>query len=265
MPDSKDVSTQEICSQSVKQPADAHLASKAQFHRLQQELQTPQQHARSYSGQKRRISQSSDLLLSTERSKQQRVTQRDLFRAEKEQSQPAQCSPTSALHQLHAASPQLTRPPLVDANIELSSPTLMLQQAIDTSLHSSPVACVLPMLQGRSAEVLHSRLSRCELLPEHTAAGRQLLELEAQLQSLVGARKLIMLMKFAGLTMACCCTQKGSNALPYPMVTLSVHRCYKACLRLYPDGAAAPTATTAQMNPISPFRPKQHQPASCAA
>jgi len=37
--------------------------------------------------------------------------------------------------------------------------------------------------------VLRSRLGRCDLLPEHTAAGRQLLELEAQLQSLVGARK----------------------------------------------------------------------------
>jgi len=196
MPDSKDASTQEICSQSVKQqPADAHLAPKAQFHRLQQELKTPQQHARSYSGQKRRISQSSDLLLSTERSKQQRVTQRDLFRADKEQSQsslasqPAQCSPTSALHQLHAASPQLARPPLVEANTELNSPTPMSQQAIDTSLHSSPVASALPLLQGRSAEVLHSRLSRCDLLPEHTATGRQLLEMEAQLQSLVGARK----------------------------------------------------------------------------
>jgi len=196
MPDSKDVSTQEICSQSVKQqPADAHLPLKAQFHKLQQELQTPQQHARSYSGQKRRISQSSDLLLSTERSKQQRVTQRDLFRADKEQSQsslasqPAQCSPTSALHQLHAAPPQLARPPLVDANTELNSPTLMSQQAIDMSLHSIPAACALPLLQGRSAEVLHSRLGRCDLLPEHTAAGRQLMEMEVQLQSLVGARQ----------------------------------------------------------------------------
>ena len=60
---------------------------------------------------------------------------------------------------------------------------------MDTSLHSSPVACAVPQLQGRSAEVLRSRLGRCDLLPEHTAAGRQLLELEAQLQSLVGARK----------------------------------------------------------------------------
>lgn len=193
MPDSKDASSQEFCSQSVKQqPADAHLP---QFQRLQQDLETPQQHARSYSGQKRRISQSSDLLLSTERSQQQRVTQRDLFRADKEQLQsslaspPAQCSPTSALHQLHAASPQLARSPLVDANTDLHSPTLMSQQAIDMSVHSSPVACALPLLQGRSAEVLHLRLGRCDLLPEHTAAGRQLLELEAQLQSLVGARK----------------------------------------------------------------------------
>ena len=190
MPTSKFVSTQETCSQSVKQEyADAHLP---QFHQFQQ-LQTPQQNASSYSGQKRRISQSSDLLLSTERSKQQRVTQRDLFRADKEQSQsslasqPAQCSPTSAVHQLHAASPRLARPPLVDANTDLN--TLMSQQAIDTSLHSSPVACALPLLQGRSAEVLHLRLGRCDLLPEHTAAGRQLLEMEAQLQSLVGARK----------------------------------------------------------------------------
>ncbi len=150
MPDSKDAFTQEICSQSVKQqPADAHLP---QFQRLQQDLETPQQHARSYSGQKRRISQSSDLLLSTERSQQQRVTQRDLFRADKEQlqsslaSQPAQCSPTSALHQLHAASPQLARPPLVDANTELNSPALMSQQAMDTCLHSSPVACAVPLL-----------------------------------------------------------------------------------------------------------------------
>ena len=190
MPDSKD---EDICSQSVKQqPADAHLS---QFQRFQQDSQTPQQHARSYSGQKRRISQSSDLLLSTERSQQQRVTQRELFRADKEQlqsslaSQPAQCSPTSALHQLHPASPQLARPPLVDANTELNSRSLVSQQATDTSLHSIPVACAVPLLQGRSAEVLRSRLGRCDLLPEHTAAGRQLLELEAQLQSLVGARK----------------------------------------------------------------------------
>ncbi|DBA81006.1 TPA: hypothetical protein ACH3X2_007212 [Trebouxia sp. C0005] len=187
MPDSKD------SSQSAKQQsADAHPAPKAHFHRLQQELQTPQLHARSHNGQKR---QSSELLLSIQRSKQQRVTKRDLFRADKEQSQSspasqtAQCSPTSAFHQLHAASPELARPPLVDANTELHSPVPMSQQALDQSLHSSPAACALPLLQGRSAEVLQSRLGRCDLLPAHTAAGRQLLEMEAQLQSLVGARK----------------------------------------------------------------------------
>lgn len=191
MPDSQDASTPKQLDKG--QLATVEVAT-APSQRFQQAMYTPQQHARSISVQKRRLSPvGSDLLLPEKRSRQQRGTQRDLFREDKEQAHsllappPADFSRMSSPRQLHASA-QLAKSPLGEANTEHSPQSAMSQGPLVIPSKASPLTASWSLLQSHSAQVLQARLGRCDLLPENTATGRQLLEMEVQLQSLVGAR-----------------------------------------------------------------------------
>ena len=86
------------------------------------------------------------------------------------------------------ASTQLAKSPLVEANTQHNPQPAMSQQALIIPSKASPLTASWSLLQPYSAQVLQARLGRCDLLPENTATGRQLLEMEVQLQRLVGAR-----------------------------------------------------------------------------
>ena len=100
--------------------------------------------------------------------------------------------PPPASQQLQA---QGARSPLGEANME-HDPI----NAIPVSHHmpqhgqrdhpeSNRLTATWSQLPAHSAQVLHARLSACALLPEHTATGQQLLEIELQIQSILGVRK----------------------------------------------------------------------------
>ncbi len=191
----KDEPVEEVCSQlGIQSPSHPQLNPSLRSILLRQGLHTPQQLVRTHSVRKRSLGQAFDMPLQAERP----TTYRGLFTDNKEQAQSsaaplqADCSKISASQQLQA---QGARSPLGEANME-HDPI----NAIPVSHHmpqhgqrdhpeSNRLTATWSQLPAHSAQVLHARLSACALLPEHTATGQQLLEIELQIQSILGVRK----------------------------------------------------------------------------
>lgn len=114
---------------------------------------------------------------------------RELFSPDKEQAAPA-AQPLQGMQ----PSQQAPRLPLAEANAALTprqaAPAQVAQPFFaQTSVPCLPVADSWSLLLGSSGQVLHNRLHSSNLLPSTTATGQQLLELETQLQALLGIRK----------------------------------------------------------------------------
>ena len=167
---------------------------------------------RSVSGHKRSVPATA----ATERKNSSQRACRELFRPHHAQAGP------SAQPGLHP-SEQSPRSPLAEANAALGarqatpaqiaqSPTILAPQLC------APVADAWSLLLSNSGQVLHNRLRTSNLLPLTTATGQQLLQLEAQLQALLGIRK----------------DEEGTNNicwvdhgfLHYPQGILHFHRIY---------------------------------------
>lgn len=178
----------------LSQPQRA-LASQAQD--MQRGLRTLQKPTRVASGQKRTLSQGPQ---GSDRCKSPRTTRRDLFKHDKEQETSSavplmpECSVTNASHEVQVLHQTAGSPP-AEAKSQ-HSPTVCAPASNSFLLQTPPVVAqsnvssmLWSQLLGRSAQVLHARLSSYKLLPDHTVSGQQLLQLEAEVQSLLGLRQ----------------------------------------------------------------------------
>ena len=120
-------------------------------------------------------------------------------------------------------SEQAPRSPLAEANAAVDARRATPAQVAQPSTFLPPALCApvadpCSLLLSNSGQVLHSRLSSSNLLPSTTAAGQQLLQLEVQLQALLGIRQ------HEEGTNNICWVDHGF--LHYPQGTLHFYRMY---------------------------------------
>ena len=177
--------SQRVCSQRDEGAQQAVTALGLDEQTTQQGMNTPQQSRGGSSGKKRTFGVCLDLPLSAE---QAQPTRRELFRDQRQGD--------TSITPLPAPPPETSAAEPLHATVQSAS----IQTQAEDSHHKTEiniiqqVSCPPPrhitwsQLQGCSSEVLHARLERCNLLPQHTQAGQQLLELEMQSQSKIGLR-----------------------------------------------------------------------------
>lgn len=171
----KEEVVENACSQlSLAEPSEGSCAAAAH---------TDSKIARTVSGHKRSVPATA----ATERRNHSQRACRELFRPHHAQAGP------SAQPGTHP-SDLLPISPLAEANVALSARQATAAQVaqpptVSPSAVCAPVSDSCSVLRSNSGQVLHNRLSSSNLLPSTTATGQQLLQLEVQLQGLLGIRK----------------------------------------------------------------------------